>query len=197
MINLTEKNEAKSKGKSLVASLSDYTVLDIETTGLSPQNNEIIELAAIKIRNNEIVDTYSSLIKPQNEISPFITNLTNITNEMVQSAPSIDTEIINFLNFVGDDIIIGHNVSFDINFINANSLKVLNIPFSNDYVDTLRLSRMYVASDSHKLGIMASKFNIDYSGAHRALKDCHITFKLYAILKNSVEIEKCKTKQLL
>lgn len=197
MINLTEKNTMKSKGESLVASLKNYTVLDIETTGLSPQNNEIIELAAIKIKNNEIVDTYSSLIKPQNEISPFITNLTNITNEMVQAAPSIDTEITNFLNFVGDDIIIGHNVSFDINFINTNSLKVLNIPFSNDYVDTLRLSRMYVESNNHKLGTMASKFNIDYSGAHRALKDCHITFKLYKILKNNVEIESCKRKQLL
>lgn len=174
------------KGNSLIKNLKDYTVLDIETTGLSPKNNEIIELAAVKVRDGKIVDTYSSLIKPSSEISPSISNLTNITNEMVKTSPLIEEELVNFLKFIGPDIIIGHNVTFDISFISLNSLKIFQTPFLNNYVDTLTLSRRFVKSDHHNLQTMASIFNIDYTGAHRALKDCFITQKLYEILKNNI-----------
>lgn len=174
------------KGNSLIKNLNDYTVLDIETTGFSPKNNEIIELAAIKVRNGKIVDTYNSLIKPANEISSSISNLTGITNEMIKYSPNIEEEFINFLKFIGADIVIGHNITFDISFISTNSLKIFSSPFLNNYIDTLTLSRRYVKSPHHNLKTMANIFNIDYTGAHRALKDCFITQTLYEILKKEI-----------
>ena len=96
--------------------IKDYCVLDTETTGLSARTDEIIEIGIVKVRDNKIVDRYSQLIKPKKKISRFITDLTGITNEMVKGKPSILEVEDEFLSFIGSDIIIGHNTSFDIRF---------------------------------------------------------------------------------
>ena len=107
-------------GKLLLAYPDDYTVLDIETTGLSPQNDYITEISAIKYRNNRRVDEFSSLVKPELSIPYYITRLTGINDAMVADAPAIDEVILSFVDFLADDIIAGYNVAFDLSFIAEN-----------------------------------------------------------------------------
>ena len=105
------------KGNCLYEFLNNYVVIDIETTGLSPKYNEITEIAAIKIRDNKIIDQYSTLVKTSQEIPENITKLTGITNEMVnQHGVDIESALMEFKSFIGDDVLVGHNAHFDINF---------------------------------------------------------------------------------
>ena len=114
----------REKGKLTREWLDNYVVIDIETTGLTPLYDEIIEFAAIKIENDSIVDSYSTLIKPSQPISSFITSLTGITNELVENAPKIENVIDNIISFIADKTIVGHNVSFDINFLYDNIYEI-------------------------------------------------------------------------
>ncbi len=189
-----------SKGNSLIAFPDDYTVFDIETTGFDPNNDEIIEIAAIRVRNNTVKECFTSLVKPNNEVSAFVANLTGITNEMLETAEDIKSVLSQFIDFVGTDIVVGHNVSFDINFINNNSVKCFQKAFCNDYVDTLRLSRKYVqGAEDHKLQTLIQYFNIESDTAHRALADCYSTQKLYdnlRIMRKEFETHKYDVKTI-
>lgn len=174
----------KFKGKSLIEYPDNFVVFDIETTGLNSKTDEIIEIGAIKVKNNQIVDTFTTLIKPEYLIDPFITSLTGITNEMVKDAPSIKEVLLNFLNFIGDDILIGHNVNFDINFIYDSLIKCDLGGLKNNFVDTLRLSRKLLPDlKHHRLNDLSKYYNIDSKGSHRALKDTEITLEVYYKLK--------------
>lgn len=174
----------RNKGTHIDNFPSDYTVVDIETTGLSPDKCEIIEISAIKVRNDEIVDTFSSLIKPSKRIDPFIVRLTGITDEMVADAPKIRAVLPEFTKFVADDYILGHNVNFDINFIYDNLKKYFKKDFSNDFIDTMKLSRIHCDLPSHRLKALAKHYNVSIKGHHRALVDCEITYKIYNYIKN-------------
>ena len=121
----------------------NYTVIDIETTGLSNTKNEIIELSALRIRNDKISETFSTLVKPRGYINSFIQNLTGITNEMVDEAPVIEGILDKYVNFIGDDTVVGHNVKFDIGFINNNCIKYYDKQFSNFSIDTCKLAKKY------------------------------------------------------
>ena len=180
---LTEPKTERQKGNSLLGNYDEYVIIDIETTGLDPQKDKIIELAGIKIKDNKVIKEYSSLINPEIEISSFITELTGIDNCMINKAPTIENELKKFIDFVGNDLVVGHNVNFDINFIYDNSLKYYNNIFENNYLDTLRMSRKLLSLENHKLKTLAETFNIDYKKAHRALRDCYITFDVYNKLK--------------
>lgn len=172
----TREIKHPQKPKSLKAFPDNYVVLDIETTGLNPRENEIIELSALKVENNRVVKQFSTLVKPEGRISSYITNLTGITQSMTENAPDIKSAIKLFSDFCSDSIIMGHNVKFDISFINTNLEKHHNTHFSNDYVDTLRLARIYLKTlPNRKLGTIASFFNLDTTGMHRGLKDCIVT----------------------
>lgn len=176
-------NVTRNKGKNLVEFPENFTVIDIETTGLSSINNEIIELSAIKVENNKIVNQFSSLIKPKGKINKFITSLTGITNEMVTNQPDIVEVLPVFMNFVRNDCVLGHNVNFDINFIYDNLKKYFNKEFTNDYVDTMRLAKKYCNFPSHSLAYLANRFEISTQGHHRALNDCLMTLKIYEKIK--------------
>lgn len=176
----------RNKGSLVEGFPSDYTVVDIETTGLSPEKCEIIEISAIKVKNDEIVDTFSMLVKPSKKIDFFIMNLTGITNEMVASAPKIKEVLPHFVNFVGDDCVLGHNVNFDINFIYDNLKKFCKKEFSNDFIDTMRLSRKHCDLKKHNLKSIAKHYNISLDGHHRALVDCEITYNVYKNIKKEV-----------
>ena len=117
--------------------IDDYCVLDTETTGLSAYYDEVIEIGILRVRNNQIVDRYSQLIQPEYEIDSFITALTGITNEMVAGMPSIIEVKDTVLSFLGDDIILGHNTSFDIRFLNEG----FGIKLNNKYMDTMQFAR--------------------------------------------------------
>lgn len=189
MNNTDIKKDRIYKGDSLIEILNDYTVIDIETTGLDPSNDKIIELAAVKVKDNKIIDTYSTLINPEIEIDSFITNLTKITNEMLTDAPTIDEKINEYINFIGEDVILGHNINFDINFLYDNYQSIKGMIFTNDYVDTLRISKNFIKDvPNYKLKTLSEKFEINYDGAHRSLKDCYITNNLYIILKDIMKL---------
>lgn len=176
--------ERKEKGRSLIAFPEKYVCLDLETTGLSPQYDEIIEICAIKIDNSKEIERFQTLVKPENEIDEYISELTGITNELVADAPHIKDVLPSLIDFLSDWIIVGHNVNFDINFVYDNCLEHLNGYFKNDFVDTMRLSRKVVpALKHHRLEDLVKYFNIETEGAHRAAYDCTATIYCLEKLK--------------
>jgi len=173
------------KGKSLFEFPSDYTVIDIETTGLSSFGAEIIEVSALRYREDILSGQYSALLKPAYPIPPFITALTGITNAMVRDArPRMDI-LQEYKDFLGDDILIGHNVNFDVNFLYDEFTRYLDAPLSNNFIDVMRLSRHYIPSlPNHKQITVAEYFALDTYGAHRALKDTMLCAGNYQGIKS-------------
>ena len=142
--------------------------------------DEIIEIGAIKIENGKEVEVFNTLVKPEYEIDEFISELTGITNEMVKESPSIDEVLPKFIDFIGNSIILGHNVSFDINCIYDNLIKCDMNPITNDFIDTLRLSRRLLPElKHHRLSDLADYYNINTVGSHRSLKDVRMTIEVY------------------
>lgn len=171
-------------GKLLLAYPDDYTVLDIETTGLNPQNDYITEISAIKYRNNRRVDEFSSLVKPDFSIPYYITRLTGIYDAMVADAPAIDEVILCFMDFLADDIIAGYNVGFDLSFIAENLVGYYAKRLANNYVDVMKLAQNELPFlGRYKQTAVAEYFNIATAGAHRALVDCNICNGCYQRLK--------------
>lgn len=170
-----------NKGKSLFKVLDNYTVLDIETTSLDSLTGEIVEISAIRVRNKKEVEYFSQLIKTKEKLGYFTTNLTGITNEMVdKEGKDLLVVLNNFKEFLGDDIIVGHNVNFDINFIYDSMQRNLNEYLPNDYVDTLRIARRVLPNlKHHKLDDLITYFNLTQRDEHRALNDCVLTNQVY------------------
>lgn len=170
------------KGSYIKKIIDNYCVLDIETTGLSWQKDMIIEVGIVKIRNQCIVDKYTMLVNPNCHISSFITRLTGISDQMVKNQPTIEEIKDDILQFIGDDVIIGHNTSFDLNFL----IHHLNHHFQNSYMDTLQLSRkVYPQLKHHRLSDMVELLNLS-NNEHRAIADCIATYELYEHLKNKI-----------
>ncbi|MDE7164953.1 MAG: 3'-5' exonuclease [Clostridiales bacterium] len=176
--------ERRFKGASLFAFPSDYTVVDIETNGLSSGGCEIIEVSAIKVRGDVVQSTFSSLIKPTEPIGWFITNLTGITDDMVEDAPDAKDVLGRFYDFVGKDIIVGHNVNFDVNFLYDKLWLHNGLVLDNSFVDTLKLARKALPHlSNHKQTTVAEYYGISTLGAHRALRDCEICNACYLNIK--------------
>ena len=182
-ISLNLNNTAK-KGKNLMKFVDDYVLVDIETTGLSPAKDEIIEIGAIKVQNNKIIETYNELININRKLPSFITKLTGITDDMIKNGRMPTLVLKEFVDFTQNNIIIGHNVNFDLGFLINKCRKYLNYNLDNDYIDTMFLARRLVPdSINYKLGTLAKYFNVSYEGAHRGLKDVQITFEVYNNLR--------------
>lgn len=183
--NSLPKPKREQKGKSLFLFPSDYVVIDTETTGLEPMVDEIIEFAAIRIRDNKIAETMQTLIKPSAPIDEFIEDLTGITNEMLEDAPCLKEALPTIMDFIGKDILVGHNVNFDINFLYDGCMAICCEPVSNDFVDTMRLSRRLLPNMAHhRLKDIAIHYAIEQPNSHRALADCETTFECFENLKN-------------
>lgn len=166
--------------KSLIKYPENYVVLDIETTGFSPENDEIIELSALRVVNNNVVEEFSELVNPERYVSSYITNLTGISQQMLYNASKIPDVLNRFMEFVSDSMIMGHNVTFDIGFIDNKLKKHFNSDFNNDYIDTLKIARKMLPNlKSKKLGMIAQHFNFNTDGMHRGLKDCIVTNMCY------------------
>jgi exonuclease, DNA polymerase III, epsilon subunit family len=177
----------RKKGKSIIAFPNDFTVVDLETTGLNPEYDEIIEVCAVRVRNNEIAETFQTLVKPQCKVDDFISELTGITNEMLEDAPSPDSVISQLYSFIGNDIVIGHNVNFDINFLYDYIDSFLDKRFGNDYIDTMRIARkLFPDKRHHRLADVAEYLNISYDEHHRAMADCRLTLECYMRMHNMV-----------
>ena len=178
------KKSQNEKGRNLNKFIDNYVLVDIETTGLSPIYDDIIEIGAIKVENNKVVGEYNQLIKTDRSLPPMITELTGITDEMLATGKMLETVLEEFIGFVGDNVIIGHNINFDLGFLYNKCKKYLNYNLNNDYIDTLYLARKLVPNSyNHKLGTLAKLFNISYEGAHRGLKDVEITYEVYNKLR--------------
>lgn len=160
--------------------LGNYVVLDVETTGFSPANDKIIELAALKVVNGEVVDQYSSFVNPGCKIPSRITQLTGITDADVKGAPKINVVIKKFADFRDDFPIVGHNVNFDMSFISV-ALQNVGIGAEVACVDTLPLARAaFPDLVNHKLATLIKELNLlDHAQEHRALSDVIATNNLF------------------
>ncbi len=164
----------KNSGNRLNAYTKDYVVFDLETTGLSPVFDEIIEISAIRVRDHQAAETFSTLVNPGVSIPRSATSINGITNEMVKDAPPLQKALEDFLLFAADDILVGHNIhTFDILFLRNGASRALGRSLPNDYVDTLYLARNCLPQlYRHRLTDLAEHFHINTQGAHRALNDC-------------------------
>lgn len=186
---IDDYRKKREKGNSLTCIPKSYVVVDIETTGLDSRFDDIIEVGALKVNNFNIVEEFQTLIQPPSfeemndegefekfYVSDFITELTGITNEMLENAPKIDQVIPGFIDFIGGDILVGHNIHFDLNFLYDISINELNHRLNNDFMDLLKISRrVFPELKNHKLSTVAEHLKVNTDGSHRSLKDCSIT----------------------
>ncbi len=169
--------------------VNDYVVFDLETTGFDAINDEIIEIGALKYKNNELVEEFSVLVKPARSIPRTITDITGINNEMVKDAKNIQEVLPKFLEFIETLPLVAHNSSFDISFIEEN-IKKLNLKeMVNTNIDTVWLARKYILGvDNCKLETLKKHFNLDY-GSHRSVEDCLTTNYVYQYCKEQALVK--------
>lgn len=172
---------------SIIALPNDYVVVDLETTGLDYRWDDIIEIAAVRFRDGKEVERYEQLVAIDYELPSFITDLTGITDEMLQGCPNIDQAIKVFSVFLGSDTIIGHNVNFDMRFLTDAYMNHLEQELTNPCVDTMRIARKILPDlQHHRLKDLAAHYKISYDGAHRSGADCDITNACYRYMRNSI-----------
>ncbi len=165
--------------------IQDFTALDIETTGLDPKTDKIIEVAAVKVRDGQIVAEYQSLVSPGRRLEERITELTGITDEMLKDAPMPEQVLKELLSFIGEDVLLGHSILFDYSFVKRGAVD-LRIEKGENYnfekmqgLDTLKLSRKYLPElESRSLPFLCKYFDIPQR-AHRAMEDVRATVMLY------------------
>ncbi|MEL3971293.1 PolC-type DNA polymerase III [Rossellomorea oryzaecorticis] len=166
-----------------------YVVFDVETTGLSAVYDTIIELAAVKIKDGEVIDRFESFANPHHPLSATTIDLTGITDDMVQNAPEINDVLHDYHKWVGDDILVAHNASFDMGFLNAGNQKAGLPKAANPVIDTLELARLlYPQFKNHRLNTLAKKFDVELTQHHRAIYDAEATgYLLLKMLKDAFE----------
>jgi DNA polymerase III epsilon subunit family exonuclease len=150
-----------------------FVVLDVETTGGSPSGSHLTEVAAARYRGGEMLGTYQTLVKPDERIPPFITALTGISDLMVADAPTAGAMLPSFLEFLGGAVVVGHNVRFDLSFLNHALVSTGRDRLQNATVDTLALARRLVRDmvPNCKLGTLADSLDLSHRPSHRALSD--------------------------
>jgi DNA polymerase-3 subunit alpha (Gram-positive type) len=166
-----------------------YVVFDIETTGLSVMNNKITEIAGVKMVDGKEIDRFATFINPQEKIPYNIQQLTSITDEMVKDAPLLEEKLPEFVDFIGDAVLVAHNARFDIGFIQAN-LRKMGLPeITNPVLDTLEFARfLFPGMKNHRLNTLADKFKVSLENHHRAIDDSlALGFILYALINESYD----------
>lgn len=160
--------------------IQDYVCLDLETTGLDPKVDKIIEIGAVRVKSGEIVDTFQSFINPGRMLPEKIVELTGICDDDLRNAPSIEEVLPKFLEFSGEECFLGHSVLFDYSFMKK---AVVNMDKNNKYekegIDTLKIARKYLSAlESRRLSYLCAYYGIEQK-AHRALEDAVATHRLY------------------
>lgn len=159
-------------------------VLDTETTGLDHKCEKLIEIAAVKMKGTEVVETFSSLVNPQKPIRYSSFLIHNISEEMVQDAPNIDEVLPRFLEFVGDYSYVAHNAIFDYSFINEAMKALYGKRFLNNRIDTFEMYRsVFPDESSHGLNALLRRFGYNEDVVHRALDDAMCLSKVYPKLR--------------
>ncbi|MEJ7622396.1 MAG: exonuclease domain-containing protein [Pyrinomonadaceae bacterium] len=158
-----------------------FVVFDLETTGAKAPPCRITEIGAYRVVNGEVKEEFQSLVNPEMPIPPFITQLTNITNEMVADAPVFRDLAPDFLNFIGDSVLVAHNSGFDMRFLNHEIGRAFRgYKMANPCLCTVRLSRKLLPDvENHKLKTLAAHYSIDLINHHRAAADAHATAHIF------------------
>lgn len=161
-----------------------FVCIDCETTGLDPEKDQVIEVAAVRFNFDEKFDLFETLVDPQCAISDVSMSIHNITQEMVAGKPTIGAILPELLKFIGRDIIVGHCVHFDIQILSkaAERSGVHCQLRNNPYIDTLRLARLYGESPTNSLEQLRCHFNIENEGAHRAMNDVIVNMEVFKYL---------------
>lgn len=169
---------------------NEYVMIDTETTGLSPECDSLLEIGALKVKDGAVIDSFHSFVKYNGSIPEFITSLTGITDDMLAGAPTASEAIKSFYDFLGDSIIVGYNVGFDINFLREALREYYSSELTNDYIDCLRFSRrLFPDEPHHRLKDMTRLLGIEVEKEHRASHDCYTTKVVFEKLRD-VAIEK-------
>ncbi len=160
-----------------------YVALDLETTGLSAQKDKIIEIAAIKMNlDGTIVEEFQTLVQPNVPLPEIIKNLTGITDEDLQGAPTIDDVREEVKSFIGDAPILGHSVQFDIDFLQENDIET-----PGTVLDTFQLAQTLLPNErSYSLEILSDQFDLVHESKHRALDDTKVAIELYKLLLEKI-----------
>ena len=188
-----------TKGRLINKYVPDYVLFDLETTGTSSNYDEVIEISAVKVQSGVIVDEFSQLVNPGKSI-PYAASMVNhITDDMVAEAPEFEEILQAFMDFVGDSILVGHNInSFDMKFLYRDSERYFGQTVTNDYIDTLKLARLCLPDlGHHRLSDLAQYYGISTEGAHRALNDCCMNQQVFEQLAKEMDGsagEKAKVK---
>lgn len=166
----------------MIEKAMDYVALDLETTGLSPRDDMIIEIGAVKYLGGKKSDSFSTFVNPQIHIPQRIVEITGIDDDMVLSAPLLDDVLINLLDFIGSLPVLGHNVVFDYSFICQKALN-MKIKYHAQGIDTHKISRkLLMGLESRSLENLCSFYNIVEEPRHRAFSDAAAAARLYDCL---------------
>lgn len=158
-------------------------VFDLETTGFSSVRNNIIEIGAVKVKDGEVIDRFSTFVNPKEPIPYRITQVTSITDDMVMDARTIEEILPEFIEFIGDSYLVAHNASFDTSFI-AENCRRQNIPYDYTHVDTVELARALLPHlANYKLQTVAKDLNVSLEHHHRAVDDAECTAWIYLELQ--------------
>ncbi|MFB6273460.1 MAG: DEDD exonuclease domain-containing protein [Salinibacter sp.] len=153
-----------------------FVVTDVETTGTTAEDDRILEIGAVKLRNGAVVDRFQQLVNPEQSVPGRITKLTGITTGMVFEAPTVEAVLPEYLRFLGEDVLVAHNLSFDESFLNAELGRIGRTTLSNETLCTVRLARRLLPGlDSKGLSRLTQFYDIDVDGRHRALGDAEAT----------------------
>jgi len=188
------KEKIFNSSAELLSSL-EFCVIDLETTGGNPETEKIIEVGMVKIENRKITEERSFLVNPQKDIPDFVQKLTGIRKADVEHAPKIEEVINEIIQFIGSSILVAHNTSFDIPFLNG-VLKNLQLPTLENKVICTNIMTKYLIPDimSSNLQYMTQIFNISHSNAHRAIEDARATG--YLLLKYMEMFEEKKIRKV-
>ena len=181
-------NFSRPRKNAKYSGYGNFVVIDTETTGIHI-SNEIIELSAIKYEAFKPVSAFTTLIKPKDDIPPEVSQITNITNDMVKDSPSIFQVMPAFIEYVGENDIVGHNLLFDLEYVYKYGFKFQEQ--KRRCFDTLDMSRSVIKNTKdHKLTTMCDYYGIIRNDAHRSLSDCFATAKLYINLLDCYSLQK-------
>ncbi|MDD6482522.1 MAG: exonuclease domain-containing protein [Lachnospiraceae bacterium] len=178
-----------TKGNLLNRYVPDYVLFDLETTGTSCNYDEVIEISAVKVRGGKITEEFSELVNPGRPI-PYAASMVNhISDDMVAGEPSFEEVLPRFLTFIGDDVLVGHNIcAFDMKFLYRDCEKYFGQTLTNDYADTLKLAKICFPEWKHRrLGDLAEYYGISTAGAHRALTDCRMNQQVFEQLAHEMD----------
>lgn len=199
-IKLEKEFRFLSRARSIHGELENlsYIVVDLETTGLDPNNDEIIEIGAIKIEGKEIKDIFNKLVKPEKAITSTTTELTGITQEMLNNELPIKPVLTQFASFIGGGTLVAHNANFDISFLKNNFKKCLNKELDNSTACTLLIARDILPNlENHKLHTIARYFGIEVANRHRAIGDAEITYQIWLKFMDKLKQKNVQTKKEL